>query len=42
MDAYAVRFGAVPAGHVCALPPIFSLCALIIIILVRYGQIMSR
>lgn len=29
MDAYALVFGAIPVGHVCALPPIFSppLCA---------------
>lgn len=29
MDAYTLVFGAIPAGHVCALPPfffIFPLC----------------
>lgn len=24
MDAYTYVFGAIPAGHACALPPIFS------------------
>lgn len=37
MDAYTCVFGAIPTGHACALPPIFSplLCALMIIL--RYG-----